>query len=144
MEQRVVCATAYRGADHLCRTKPNAMFPNVRSSENLHIVLWLLKDLCWVLDLKVAGLVMIVPTVGMALYITWLCRHDLGELLHCMAVVLWIMANGTWMIGEFFFEDGTRPLAVVFFGAGLLTVSWYYAVMLPRRARVRRATGNAR
>ena len=114
------------------------MFPTVRASENLHIVLWLLKDLCWVMDLHLAGVIMIVPTVGMALYITWLCRRDLGELLHCISVVLWILANGTWMIGEFFYNDGTRPIAIVFFVAGLLTVSWYYTVMLPRRRRLAR------
>jgi hypothetical protein len=114
------------------------MFPNLRAHENLHIVLWLFKDLCWVMDLKIAGLVMIIPTFGMGLWITWQCRQDIGELLHCTAVVLWIMANGTWMIGEFFFDDGTRPLAATFFVLGLLVVSWYYMVLLPRRMRALR------
>lgn len=114
------------------------MTPALRTNENFHILLWLLKDLCWVLDLKVAGLVMIAPTVAMALVITWQCRGDLGELLHAVAVVLWILANGTWMIGEFFFADGTRPLASTFFVAGLLVVAWYYAMVLPQRLRAER------
>lgn len=114
------------------------MTPTLRTNENFHILLWLLKDLCWVLDLKVAGLVMIVPTVAMAVVIAWQCRDELGELLHAVAVVLWILANGTWMIGEFFFEDGTRPLVAVFFVAGLLVVAWYYAVVLPQRLRAER------
>lgn len=119
------------------------MNPSLRANENFHILLWLLKDLCWVLDLKVAGLVMIVPTVAMAMVIAWQCRGDVGELLHAVAVVLWILANGTWMIGEFFFEDGTRPLAAAFFATGLLVVAWYYAVVRPRRRRSERRKGQA-
>ncbi|MFM9007686.1 MAG: hypothetical protein ACKORE_03805 [Bacteroidota bacterium] len=30
-----------------------------RAYENFHIVLWLLKDTCWVSDFKTAGLIMI-------------------------------------------------------------------------------------
>lgn len=116
------------------------MFLNLRANENFHIVLWLLKDLCWVMDLHLAGVIMVVPTVGMAGWIAWQCRQDAGELLHSLSVVLWILANSVWMIGEFFYDDGTRPLAAAFFVAGLLTVSWYYAVMLPRRMRRARYT----
>ncbi len=111
------------------------MFRSLRASENFHIVLWLLKDLCWVMDLKLAGVIMVVPTVAMAVHIAWRSRADIGELLHSVAVVFWILANGTWMIGEFFLADGTRPLAATFFIAGLLSVLWYYAVELPRKLR---------
>lgn len=121
------------------------MFMNLRTSENFHIVLWLLKDLCWVMDLHLAGVIMVVPTVAMAVYITWQCRHDIGELLHSASVVLWILANSTWMLGEFFMNDGTRPVAAAFFILGLLTVSWYYVVLLPcklREQRQRERTGS--
>lgn len=107
----------------------------VRSSENFHIVLWLLKDLCWVLDLHTAGVVMIAPTVGMAVWIAWRCRAEIGELLHGLAVVCWILANSVWMIGEFFFEDHSRRIAALFFFAGLACVAWYYLVVLPRDRR---------
>lgn len=110
-----------------------AMFHSLRASENFHIVLWLFKDICWVMDLKTAGVIMVVPTVAMALHIMWRSRRDTGELLHCIAVVFWIMANSTWMIGEFFYDDGTRPLAIGFFVAGILVVLWYYLVLLPKR-----------
>ena len=33
------------------------------------------------------------------------------------------------MTGEFFFEDGIRPLAMPFFFAGLLVVGYYYLFM---------------
>ncbi|MFN8351837.1 MAG: hypothetical protein U0U25_10275 [Flavobacteriales bacterium] len=105
---------------------------SLRASENFHIVLWLLKDLFWVMDLKVAGTVMVVPTLVMALWIAWRSRADVGELLHSLAVVCWITANGTWMIGEFFFADTKRHVAIPFFVAGLALVGWYYLVLLPR------------
>lgn len=110
---------------------------SIRANENFHIVLWLLKDLCWVLDLRTAGLVMIVPTIGMAALIAWRLRHDAGELLHALAVVSWILANSIWMIGEFYMDDGTRPAATVFFVAGIALVLWYYVGLAPR-ARNRR------
>lgn len=111
------------------------MLRSLRASENFHILLWLLKDLCWVMDLRMLGMVMIVPTVAMAVWIAWRSRSDLGELLHSLAVVLWITANGIWMTGEFFYDDGTRPVVVGFFVAGLLTIMPYYLFVLPRRER---------
>jgi hypothetical protein len=109
----------------------------LRANENFHIVLWLLKDLCWVMDLKVMGMIMIFPTVAMAILIAWRWRADRYEFLHSLAVVLWIMANGTWMTGEFFLNDGTRPLAALFFVAGLCAVGWYYLGPVPLRGRRR-------
>ncbi|MBK8226496.1 MAG: hypothetical protein IPK70_04910 [Flavobacteriales bacterium] len=119
------------------RAKPIDMFRDLRASENFHIVLWLLKDLCWVMVWKPLGLAMFIPTFLMAVHIAWRMRRDLGELLHCIAVVCWITANGIWMMGEFWFEDTKRHWAVPFFIAGILVVGWYYAVMLPRKRRQR-------
>ena len=42
-----------------------------RKIENLHIVLWLIKDLFWVMLWKPLGLIMIIPTIGASLLITW-------------------------------------------------------------------------
>jgi hypothetical protein len=106
----------------------------VRKSENFHILLWLLKDLCWVMDFKVLGLIMIVPTVAVALYITVLTRKSFAELLHNLAVVCWICANSVWMIGEFFFDDTTRQVAVIFFVTGLLLIAYYYGQLFWKRA----------
>jgi hypothetical protein len=69
---------------------------------------------------------MIAPTVALAIYITWLHRHSKVELLHNLAVVLWLFANSIWMVGEFYYEDGTRSVALVFFIAGLGTAAYYY------------------
>jgi hypothetical protein len=99
----------------------------VRKFENFHILLWLLKDLSWVMDFKVLGMIMIVPTVAVAVYITILTRKSVSELFHNLAVVCWICANSVWMAGEFFYNDTTRPIAAIFFVAGLLFIVWYYS-----------------
>ena len=112
------------------------MFRSLRNAENFHIVLWLLKDLCWVMLWKPLGLAMFVPTLAMAVWIAWRSRREIGELLHSLAVVCWITANGVWMITEFWGTDAQRYCAAPFFVAGLLLVGWYYVVILPRKRRL--------
>jgi prepilin signal peptidase PulO-like enzyme (type II secretory pathway) len=99
-----------------------------RKTENLHIVFWLIKDLCWAMLWKPLGLVMIVPTIGAALIITWQTRHIKSELLHNIAVVFWIFANAYWMLTEFFSDnDALRYYAAIPFSAGILVIAYYYA-----------------
>lgn len=102
------------------------MFLDFRKIENLHILLWLLKDICWVADLKWLGTFMIFPTISVAIWLTWKMRKSHSELMHNLAVIAWILANSTWMIGEFFFDDGTRPVALGFFGLGLVLLFVFY------------------
>ncbi|MFM2134978.1 MAG: hypothetical protein RL021_378 [Bacteroidota bacterium] len=103
---------------------------HIRKFENFHILLWLVKDLCWVTLSKAAGVIMIAPTLSLALFITWRNKDDRAELMHNIAICMWICANSIWMIGEFFLEDSTRQLAVVFFVAGLLSMLYYYFMQL--------------
>jgi len=115
--------------------KMKKWFPTVRAYENAHIALWLLKDFCWCRGLHVLGMVMIIPTLSIAVDITWSNRRlengalNIHDLFHNVAVALWICANATWMTGEFFFGDSWRPLALVFFGSGLGLIAWYYLFM---------------
>lgn len=108
-----------------------------RKIENLHILLWLLKDVCWALDLRTLGMIMIVPTLTVAVAITWQTRRLTAELVHNLAVVLWITANCLWMTGEFFgFDEGTwgaRHLALIPFSIGLLILFVYYFFLLPNK-----------
>lgn len=69
---------------------------------------------------------MIVPTLALAIFITVRNKADQAELVHNLAICFWIAANSTWMIGEFYFHDKTRPIAVVFFILGLLMMTRYY------------------
>jgi hypothetical protein len=98
----------------------------IRKFENLHIAMWLVKDTCWVMDLHVAGMIMIAPTLSLAFFITWMFRKSVSETVHNSAVCLWIMANSIWMTGEFFYEDTLRPFATCFFIAGLMVIACYY------------------
>jgi hypothetical protein len=111
------------------------MHTTLRATENFHIVLWLLKDLCWVMAWKPLGLAMFIPTLLIAAWIAWRSRADAGELLHSLAVVCWITANGVWMMGEFWFDDTKRHWALPFFVLGLLCVGWYHLVVRPRQHR---------
>lgn len=101
-----------------------------RRKENLHILLWLLKDTCWALDFHIMGMIMIIPTLTVAISITWQTRKIVSEFIHNLAVVLWITANCLWMTGEFFGWDegtwGARHLALFPFGAGLCILAYYY------------------
>ncbi|MEI9815379.1 MAG: hypothetical protein WDO18_23225 [Acidobacteriota bacterium] len=99
---------------------------DTRKIENLHVSLWLLKDVSWCSEWHALGLFMIFPTLLVALKICWDTRRSLSDLVHNIAVALWICANTVWMIGEFYFQDGTRPFARVFFYAGMVLLASYY------------------
>ncbi len=112
-----------------------------RRVENLHILLWLVKDACWAMNLRWAGMAMIVPTLTVAFVILWQTRSFRTERLHNLAVIFWITANCTWMVGEFFGWDeglvgeyGLRQFALVPFGIGfLLLLPYYCGLFLKRR-----------
>lgn len=101
------------------------MDKNLRKFENYHIVLWLVKDLCWALVWRPLGIAMIIPTVALAIYIAYKSTKDRFEFLHNVAVCCWICANATWMAGEFY-NYKTQNIAVVFFVIGLLLIANSY------------------
>ena len=110
-----------------------------RRVENLHILLWLLKDVCWALNLKYPALFMIIPTMVVAILITYQTRKITSEFLHNLAIDFWISANCTWMIGEFFGWDegligayGLREFSLIPFGIGLLILGYYYLIYMHR------------
>lgn len=109
--------------------------PNFRKLENSHVALWLVKDTCWLMGWPVGAFLMAGPTIGLAIYITWRLRKSASELAHNLAVCCWIMANIVWMTGEFFYDDGLRPQASVFFFAGLAIIAFYYGRLLILRPK---------
>jgi hypothetical protein len=107
-----------------------------RRIENMHILFWLIKDACWALNFKYLALFMIIPTMSVAILITWQTRYIISEFLHNLAVILWITANCTWMIGEFYGWDenligafGLRQFSLIPFILGLLVLFYYYFVL---------------
>jgi hypothetical protein len=108
-----------------------------RRIENLHIVFWLLKDISWAMLWKPIGLAMFIPTVSLAILITWQTRKLISELYHNLAIVCWIIANGYWMIAEFFWPDldYLRFYASIPFSIGIIFISAYYFIILPAERR---------
>jgi hypothetical protein len=111
-----------------------------RKMENMHIVFWLFKDVAWCLGLKVLGITMIVPTLTIALVISWRTRNMMSELCHNIAIAVWISANSYWMISEFLgFADRIvwegftfKQLALIPFGMGVLILAFYYIIWRPK------------
>lgn len=108
-----------------------------RRVENLHILLWLIKDSFWALNLKYPALIMIAPTLLVAILITYQTRRITSELLHNLAIDFWITANCTWMVGEFFGWDanlvgeyGLREFSILPFSIGLLILGYYYLIYM--------------
>lgn len=66
--------------------------------ENIHIPLWLFKDLCWLMTWRFFGLLMAIPTIIVAIIIVVIHRKDKLKLLPNLSVLMWIMAmpNGCW------------------------------------------------
>ncbi|MBX7183178.1 MAG: hypothetical protein K1X82_13795 [Bacteroidia bacterium] len=108
----------------------------IRKIENAHVFLWLIKDLCWCMLSRTLGMLMVLPTVFLAIYITYRYWNNPSERYHNLAVVCWISANSTWMAGEFYFDDGLRNYALVFFLIGIALVSYYYLSLLFKKKEI--------
>ncbi len=100
-------------------------FPTkIRHLENLHILLWLIKDSCWLMQWKWAGTIIFVPTLFMAIYICYTTRKKHLTLLVNISVLCWISANSSWMFEEFY-GFPLKPTALIFFGIGLIFIFIY-------------------
>jgi hypothetical protein len=97
---------------------------NVKFIENFHIVLWLVKDTCWLMHFKTGGVIMIIPTLMLAFYLAWKTRRSMPVFLPNLAVCFWISANAFWMLGEFF-DFNHVPYALSGFLAGIVAISFY-------------------
>ena len=96
--------------------------------EYAHVFLWLVKDLCWAQDWKLAGSLMVPPTILVAFVITWIQRHQRLTLIHNLAISIWISSNSLWMLAEFFeMEHSLKPVSTVGFVLGLLILLSAYS-----------------
>ena len=85
---------------------------------------------------KPLGMVMIVPTIGAALLITWQTRQIKSEFLHNLAVDFWIFANAYWMITEFYStNESLRYYTIIPFAIGLIIITYYYLIVRPKEKR---------
>ena len=101
-------------------------FPGATSRfDNIHVLLWLIKDTCWMLEWKVLGALMIAPTLGVAVYLAVRTRFEHLFWIN-LAISFWITANAYWMICEFVEHEEYKNLAGVPFALGLLSVAVFY------------------
>jgi hypothetical protein len=99
----------------------------IRHYENLHIPLWLMKDTCWLMQWKLLGVIMIVPTISVAIAITIMNLRDKDqEFWINLAICFWISANAFWMCCEFFKHEEFKFYAGFPFVVGFLCVGWFY------------------
>ena len=110
-----------------------------RKTENLHILFWLVKDVSWAMLWKPLGIFMIIPTIGVALLITWQTRKIKSELFHNLAVSFWICANALWMLLEFTGKDEQyRKYTSIPFAIGLFFILSYYLIILPKERKLQK------
>ena len=103
-----------------------------RSLENLHVLFWLIKDICWCIGFKPLGVAMIFPTLSVAIYIMIKNRQLIAELAHNLAIALWITANSMWMIFEFTGTDEElKNYCLIPFLGGLVVLGYYYCLYVP-------------
>lgn len=103
---------------------------NMRHFENLHIPLWLLKDTCWMMQWKSLGMIMIVPTMAVAIFIAWRSRGYNQAWLN-LAICFWIAANAYWMCTEFFGHEELKYFAAIPFGMGFACTAAFYLSKKP-------------
>ncbi len=80
---------------------------------------------------------MVLPTILVALHLAWKTRKNKRLFLPNIAVCLWICANATWMLGEFFLFRFETP-ALLFFSAGVLAIASFFFYRLYRKAKHQR------
>ncbi len=115
----------------------------IRKMENMHVVFWLFKDISWCMIWKELGIAMIVPTLSIAIWITWKNRSIKSEFAHNLSIVFWITANAYWMVSEFLGFDGMivwreftgKHIALIPFCTGISLLLYYYAVQRPREIK---------
>jgi len=98
--------------------------------DNVHVLLWLLKDTCWMLEWKVLGTIMILPTITVAVYLTVRSAAEDAFWIN-LAICFWISANSYWMMCEFLDHEGIKNYAGLPFAMGLASVAVFY--LKPRR-----------
>ena len=92
---------------------------NSRLLENFHVLLWLIKDMCWAMEFKLLGSIMILPTLFAAIWILKITKEQ-DEFWVNLAVLFWILANSTWMLVEFL-QIGSNYYCLPFFAFGFIS-----------------------
>ena len=118
------------------------LLDRIKKYENIHIVFWLIKDTCWMLELKTAGAIVMIPTIYVAIYIAYKTRGT-AELYINLAILFWIIANSYWMMIEFFNDNEYKNAAIVPFFLGFIFVVIFYVKVVFFKSRESGPEGNS-
>ena len=100
---------------------------DIRKLENAHLPLWLLKDTCWMMQWRIAGMLMVVPTIAVALWMIYHTRQTNEKWIN-VATTFWIIGNSYWMCVEFFgMETLLKQYTLIPFVMGFIAVIIFYS-----------------
>ena len=98
---------------------------NGKQYENLHIILWLLKDTAWNKQLIIMWWISVIPTVLIALDFIILATEDR---MFYVVQFIWVVSNLTWAFGELYIPQHNESIALFTFETdSFLTMRWYSA-----------------
>ncbi len=101
------------------------LIKSIRDYENLHIPLWLMKDTSWMMDWKLLGVTMIIPTMAVAISLVIKTFKESDFWIN-LAICFWISANAFWMCCDFFGHVDLKNYAGIPFVIGFICVGKYY------------------
>lgn len=87
------------------------------------------------LQFKLAGTILIIPTVSIALLIAWKTRPHKELFYPNLAVACWITANSVWMVGEFF-EVLFRMASLALFLSGIAVIGYHFVLVYKGKSRL--------
>ena len=84
-------------------------FLSVKTVENIHSYLWVLKDLSWTQNWYWPGLIFgsIAMLLSFIVYVSSVWHGEYADAWHNFAQLLWLVANFVWMTGDF--HDDNYP-----------------------------------
>lgn len=87
--------------------------------ETIHIPLWLIKDICWLMEYRTLGVIIAIPTIWVAIWMCFITYKKQDHFLPNVSIAFWIVANANWMVAEFY-ELETKQLSIYPFLLGVL------------------------
>jgi hypothetical protein len=112
-------------------------FKNFRQYENLHTLIWIAKDWAWITYNVVFWFMCFAPAVLVAsdfVYISVVSRASEDRTVKCVhfvVVLVWVIGNSVWALGDLFVDDYDDPLVMWRRSAdSLKTARWYSSWVL--------------
>lgn len=102
--------------------------------ETIHIPLWLVKDICWLMEYRTLGIIIAVPTILVAFIMCGITYKERDHFLPNVSIAFWIVANANWMVAEFYRLE-TKSLSIYPFLLGVLAFVIFVFIKLIDRKK---------